>query len=160
MKKLVFLLLISFSILSCVTQKKVDKYIKSNPDFLLEKCALNFPTKPIYVKGDVVRDTIEVIIKGDEMPCDEPSETNNYKPTVKCPDVKERLVTERVTDTIFMPNLAKEQFLSNKYNDCYQEIKYIKSELTKKENTIIKQRIFIIALGLFCLLLLYFTIKK
>lgn len=117
------LLILPLLLMSCVTQKKVDNYLKDNPDYLREKCAIQFPSEPKYIKGETIIDTLKIVIEGETIPCPEPSKENDFKPFVKCPDVQYKEVIKTRTDTIYRTNLANEQRLSNLVNEKEQIIK-------------------------------------
>lgn len=117
------LLILPLLLISCVTQKKVDNYLKENPEYLREKCAIQFPSEPKYIKGETITDTLTITLPGETIPCPEPSKENDFKPSVKCPDIKIQEVIKTRTDTIYRTNLANEQRLSNLVNEKEQIIK-------------------------------------
>ena len=104
---LTFLLL--FTIASCSSKQDITaEYIKDNPLYLAEQCAINFPSKIKYVEGETKTDTIIKTLPGVEIPCPETTDENGnkYIPKVNCPDqeVIETITTK--TDTIYLENTA------------------------------------------------------
>jgi hypothetical protein len=106
----ILLTLISFLLLiSCASQKeRTDKFLKNNPIYLAEKCALNFPPTTKYIPGKTITDTIIKKEPGIEVPCPEfKDESGNIqKPTAKCPDQKIVELISHRTDTIYLENTA------------------------------------------------------
>lgn len=108
-----FVIIILFFLSACVSQKeRAESFLKKNPQFLAEQCALNFPPFLKYIKGETTYDTIKIPMPGIVIPCPETTDEkgNKYTPTVKCPDYNiEKIIASRIdiiekehTDKLFL----------------------------------------------------------
>lgn len=130
-----FAILLGGCLQSCVTERKVEKYLKKNPLFASEWCGNKYPVKEKFIKGkdSIVEKTVTV--KGDSIPC--PPNEKGEVVKVKCPDQK--IVYQNVykTDTIERENTAKLSALQIRYNDLYKKYaieQYNRLEDKKKAN--------------------------
>lgn len=94
---------------SCASNKeRADKFLKSNPKYLAEQCAINFPPTTKYIKGAKTTDTVYRSVPGPIMPCPEYEDRdgNKKQPKVKCPDQLIQEVTTQQIDTVYVENTA------------------------------------------------------
>jgi len=89
-------------------RERTEKFLNENPDVFAQLCAINFPVTEKIVPGKIIIDTVTVVLPGIEIPCPEYTDQdgNKQKPTVKCPDVAIKHITEHKTDTIYRENTA------------------------------------------------------
>lgn len=100
---------LGFTLFSCASkQERAQKYLNQNPEYFAQLCAINFPVKEEFIKGDPIHDTIEISIPGVEIPCPEYVDQNGQKqqPKVKCPDSTIKTIKTTITNTITRENTA------------------------------------------------------
>ena len=136
-----FAILLGGCLQSCVTERKVEKYLKKNPLFASEWCAEKYPVKEKFIKGkdSIIEKTVEV--KGDSIPC--PPNEKGEVVKVKCPDQK--IVYQNVyrTDTVEKENTAKLDYYKLAIQDLNS--KYILEKKDNEDNkSKSKNRLFII----------------
>lgn len=115
MKKLILITLLSFLIMGCTTQKKVDKWLNNHREYMALKCNAEFPVKTEYVKGktDTVTQTVkDTVIKRIECP---PDKEGNVK-VIECPPNEYIYKYIHTTDTLIRENTAQ-TYLANKRAD-------------------------------------------
>lgn len=123
------LVLLGGCLQSCVTQRKVEKYLNNNPLFASEWCGTKYPVKERLIKGkdSIIEKTVEV--KGDSVDCPPQVKGNDtIRVKVKCPDQK--IVYHNVyrTDTVEKENTAKLNALQLRYNEL------VKNYAVEKDN--------------------------
>ncbi|MBW3519520.1 hypothetical protein [Flavobacterium sp. NKUCC04_CG] len=105
----IYLLSMVFLLSGCVSLKdRAGKFLKANPDYLAEQCALNFPPKFQIVEGKTRVDTLREILPGVEIPCPEVKDSvgTMIKNKVKCPDQQIQTVWKTRVDTLKVENTA------------------------------------------------------
>lgn len=127
-----FAILLGGCLQSCVTERKVEKYLKKNPLFASEWCAEKYPVKEKFIKGkdSIIEKTVTV--KGDSIPC--PPNEKGEVVKVKCPDQK--IVYQNVyrTDTVEKESTAKLSALQQLYNDLDKKYAIEKESRLEAEN--------------------------
>ncbi len=129
--KYILSILILIAIVSCSSKRDIThQYLKENPLFLAEQCAINFPTTIKYVEGETKTDTIVKTLPGVEIPCPETVDEsgNKYTPKVKCPDEKiiETIITR--VDTVYVENTANILRLKQENIELSEKAKSLEAE--------------------------------
>lgn len=104
-----FFIIILFFLFGCASKKeRAEKFLNQNPEYFAQLCAINFPVKEEFIKGDPIHDTIEITVPGVEIPCPEYIDQNGQKqqPKVKCPDSTIKTIKTTITNTITRENTA------------------------------------------------------
>lgn len=151
-------LIVSFLFISCASSREhADKYLKNNPTYLAEKCAINFPPITTYIPGETITNTVIKTIPGAEIPCPEyiDQKGEKQKPTAKCPDQEIKEIIQYRTDTIIKVDTSKLLLCQNEKADLADQNKKLEDKVQEQKNEIIAHYIIIALLAL----VLYFKIK-
>src|SRR5690606_4256873 len=89
-------------------QERAETFLKENPSYFAQLCAINFPITEKIVPGRPAIDTATVTLPAVERPSPEFSDRNGQKqqPKIKCPDAETKYITKFKTDTIYKENTA------------------------------------------------------
>lgn len=139
-------------------RERTDKFLKQNPVYLAEQCAINFPPSTKYIPGKTITDTIVKEVPGAEIPCPEYKDEQGelQKPTVKCPDQKIKEIIRYRTDTIREVDNSKLFALQLEKADLLEKNTKLETKVKEQKNEIIAHYIII---GLLALVL-YLKLKR
>lgn len=136
-----FLFIIAFFLIGCASQQeRTDKFLKENPEYFAEKCAINFPIQERIIEGETKVDTLRIVLPGIEIPCPEYIDQKGQvqKPKVKCPDQRTETIIKVRTDTIIKENTANVIRLKTENSELVVKNKNLQDEISEQKNTITK----------------------
>lgn len=143
MKALIFFISLFF-LVGCVSQQeRTDKFLKENPEYFAEKCAINFPVKETIIEGKTKIDTLRIPVPGVEIPCPEYIDQKGQvqKPKVKCPDTENLILLQRRIDKIIQENTANVIRLKTENSELVAKNKALNTELSELNHTLRKWKI-------------------
>lgn len=152
-----------FFLVGCVSkQERTDKFLKENPEYFAEKCAINFPIKEEFIAGDPIRDTIEIVIPGVEIPCPEyiDHEGQLQKPTVRCPDSAVKTIKTTITNTITKENTANVIRLKTENSELVAKNKALSEEISELNSITKKWKIISAVVFLLLISSIYLHFKR
>lgn len=162
MRVLIFFISLFF-LVGCVSQQeRTDKFLKENPEYFAEKCAINFPVKEEFIAGDPIRDTIEIVIPGVEIPCPEYIDQDGqlHKPKVRCPDSTIKTIKTTITNTITKENTANVIRLKTENSELVAKNKALSEEISELKNQLKGWIITAVAVFFFFLSSIYLHFKR
>lgn len=162
MRTLIFFISLFF-LVGCVSQQeRTDKFLRENPEYFAEKCAINFPIKEKIVKGETLIDTITVTLPGVKIPCPEVIDPKGQSIIhyVDCPEQKTNTIVKHRTDTIFKENTANVIRLKTENIELVTKTKALNNELQELNLTIKKCKIIAAVVFFFFLLSIYLHFKR
>lgn len=154
---------LSFALFSCASkQERAQKYLNQNPDYFAQLCAINFPVKEEFIKGDPIHDTIEITIPGVEIPCPEYVDQNGQKqqPKVKCPDSKIKTIKTTITNTITRENTANVIRLKTENSKLAAEKQSLLSDNDELKSALKKWKIIAAVVSFLFLCSIYLIFKR
>lgn len=164
MKTSLTLTLLSFLFLiSCATpRERADKFLKNNPKYLAEQCAINFPPTTKYITGKAKVDTVYTVVPGQEIPCPEyeDKQGNLTKPTAKCPDQLLPSTHTQQTDTVYLENTANLLRLKQLNLELAGKVESLTEDNTSLKDKVQEQKRDIIAQFVIIGLLAFMLIRK
>lgn len=143
MKALIFFITLFF-LVGCVSQQeRTDKFLKENPEYFAEKCAINFPITEKIIPGKTKIDTLRIPVPGVEIPCPEYIDQKGQvqKPKVKCPDTENIILLKQRTDKIIQENTANVIRLKTENSELVVKNKALNTELSELNHTLRKWKI-------------------
>lgn len=139
-----FFIIVCFFLFGCASkQERAEKFLKQNPEYFAQLCAINFPVKEEIITSDPIRDTVETIIPGVEIPCPEYVDQHGQKqqPKVKCPDSKIKTINTTITTTITRENTANVIRLKTENNKLIVEKQLLETDNNELNATIKRWKI-------------------
>jgi len=143
MKALIFFITLFF-LVGCVSQQeRTDKFLKENPEYFAEKCAINFPITEKIIQGETKSDTITIITPGEKIPCPEVIDQKGQKIIhfVDCPEQETKTIFNERTDTIIKENTANVIRLKTENSELVAKNKALNTEFSELNHTLRKWKI-------------------
>lgn len=163
MKPFFFSVIIMLFLFGCASkQERTEKFLKQNPEYFAQMCAINFPITEKVIQGKTIVDTLKITIPGVEIPCPEYIDQNGQKqqPKVKCPDAETKYINKFKTDTIYRENTANVIRLKTENSQLVNQNKSLFSENKELKATIRKWQIIAAVVSLLLIGSIYIHFKR
>lgn len=136
MKPFLFFISVFFLIGCASQQERTDKFLKANPEYFAEKCAINFPIQETIIEGETKTDSIRIPVPGIKIPCPEYIDQKGQlqKPTVQCPDTEKLILLKQRTDKIIQESTANIIRLKTENSELV-----IRNNLLQEQNSNLKK---------------------
>lgn len=137
MKSFLFVISVFFLIGCASQQERTDKFLKENPVYFAEKCAINFPIQETIIEGETKVDTLRIPVPGVEIPCPQYIDQKGQvqKPKVKCPDSENLILLKQRTDKVIQENTANIIRLKTENSELVVKNNSLKDEISKLNET-------------------------
>ncbi len=163
MKAILSSITVVFFLFGCASKReRAEKFLKNNPEYFAQLCAINFPVAEKIVPGKPVYDTLTVYLPGKEIPCPEFVDQNGQKqaPKVKCPESETKYITIHKTDTIYRENTANVIRLKTDLSKLQSEKEDLLSDNSKLNSKLKKWQIIAAVVSFLFLSSLYIHFKR